>query len=99
MQEGKQILWRVRVIVCAAALATALGLRYGVGGHAYSVSKAWYTQQMQKSVLPNLSAENLQKKFYDILPKASLTTSSQGKSASAASSSAKGTGSAASSKR
>lgn len=67
MQEEKKLFWTVRLIICAIVLAAGLVLRFAVGGQAYQLSKVWYTQQIQNSVQPNLSLENIQKQCHDFL--------------------------------
>ncbi len=97
MQEDKKVLWRVRIIVCVLLVAAGLTLRFAVGGASYQVSKAWYEQQMQNSILPNSSLEGLQKSCKDflssgaaiVIPKIGGNTSS--KRASQTASSASGT--------
>lgn len=67
MQEHKRVLWGVRIFICLMILAAGLTLRFAIGGKSYQISKSWYTQQMQNSVLPNVSLQNIQKKCKDFL--------------------------------
>ncbi|WOC31028.1 MULTISPECIES: single stranded DNA-binding domain-containing protein [Caproicibacterium] len=77
MHEEKKILWTARLAVCAVILVAGLVLRFAVGGQVYVEGRSWYFQQVQNSVQPNLSLQNIQKQCRDFLSSGASLVSPQ----------------------